>query len=591
MKNILFRLLPVMLLTLFYYTTVAQTDSLTRLKRIKDSTFRLTHPGHYVPDSFYRERLAISKKIRRDSLYRTKEGMFAARKKIYDTTYKRMGIERKKIALFKDTAFRKNIAARKINDSVMRKTGTGRISVDSMYGKKTSFPRMRDSLRRLGPTPKLKIDSLRRVNGMSLRLDTLHRFKKFQSLKLDSVKRVLFLQHIKTDSQRIKTYLQYKKLQLRQSQDTATLKNGYRSRNLSMEITCNPGDTAYINNHYKKVIIKVVPAQRMRLTALINYRDEIDARDAEIFKMMGVTVSRCGSHVTATAEGVRPAPNRDNNNDKSESLPYDKDALFNKDLLSDVNLKRTLFMEVPENAIIFLTSRYADDNIENYVQTIHAEIINGSLRMGNAGNAVIKSKYSTINADDITKANLNLSVTRFTASNIVTMAVVSNSSTLQLGDCTTIDMASTSDEYHVAKAGSISGNKDFGKFNIEMLNKQLVLSGTNGDLKIYNLSAEAPLIKIDSKYADLKIPVYDQKNYSIHYEGSYNDVNKISSVSQNVKSSSGVAAAFSVQKDTLVGIGKQSRTNKTKFEAIAGDIKGTHTRVDIVCPFCNVVFN
>ena len=154
-----------------------------------------------------------------------------------------------------------------------------------------------------------------------------------------------------------------------------------------------------------------------------------------------------------------------------------------------------------------------------------------------------------------------------------------------------MNMASVSDEYKVAKAGSICGNKDFGKFNIENLKDQLVLSGTNADIKINRLNLETPLIKIDSKYADLKVPVYDLKNYSISYEGSYKDVNKISSATLTTNNTTTAAAGLSALKDSLAANGKQTAVTKTKFEATAGDITGKHTKVNIVCPYCNVVFN
>jgi hypothetical protein len=167
------------------------------------------------------------------------------------------------------------------------------------------------------------------------------------------------------------------------------------------------------------------------------------------------------------------------------------------------------------------------------------------------------------------------------------MSVVSTASSVQLKNCITMKMASVGDDYKMESAGSISGSKDFGKFNIETLEDRLDLKGANADLKIKNLSYEAPFIKIDSKYADLKLPLYDQKNYSVYYEGSYGDVNKLSSAIQKLNDLGTIKAVSSVQKDTLAVAG----AHKTRYEATAGDISGKHAKVDIVCPFCNVVFN
>ncbi|MGC4104176.1 hypothetical protein [Ferruginibacter sp.] len=169
------------------------------------------------------------------------------------------------------------------------------------------------------------------------------------------------------------------------------------------------------------------------------------------------------------------------------------------------------------------------------------------------------------------------------------MSVVSKSSNLQLDNCGTMDVTSVSDVYKVDKAGSISGSKDFGKLNIESLKDKLVLSGASADVKINNFSYEAPFIKIDSKYADLKLPLYDQKNYSVYYEGSYKDVNKISAAQKQTFTGT-VSFDAAIPKDSVATSGKTG-TGKMKFEAVAGDVTGKHTRVDITCPYCNVVFN
>lgn len=565
-----------MLLSVFYFTAAAQkNDSLYNHAKMLDSIYRIMVKEHYVPDtSFHVRQLPLKRKIQRDSLGHTRDSIFLLNRKLFDSAHRKMVITRKNSDRYRDSTYKKLLFRAYSSDSVKRKITLSRPKMDSLFRK------------RMNMLHGVKYNSLRKLYAMNLRLDSFYRYKKFQSLRLDSVKKILLIQNIKSDSQRIKKYLQQRKQLLQQIQlDTASVRNGYRSRELSMEISCNSGDTVYINNNYKKVIIRIVPKQRLRLSTIINYREALNERDVEILKKIGIDLSRTNHSVTATVNGIKSGYK--DTNDKTGNA----DDLACKELNSESNVKRSLNLEVPDNVIIFLNTKYADANIEDYVSNINAEILNGSLRMGSAENAVIRSKYSTINVADIKKANLNFFNTRFTASNISAMTIVSKSSTMQLKDCTVMNIASTSDEYQVSKAGSISGNKDFGKFNIEDLKDQLVLSGANADIKISRLNLETPLIKIDSKYADLKIPVYDLKNYSIYYEGSYKDVNKISSATLTANNRTVASAGLSALKDSLAANGKQTGATKTKFEATAGDVTGKHTRIDIVCPYCNVVFN
>jgi hypothetical protein len=438
---------------------------------------------------------------------------------------------------------------------------------------------MPDSLQKLRKLQLRRSDSLMKKQRLYVKFDSLRKYKVVGSVKSDSIRKKIYTQNIKADSQRIKNYLQLKKVQLQKFyEDTAVVKNGYRSRQLSMEISCFDGDTVYINNNYKKVIIKLIPSQKLRLSTIINYREALNERDHEILKKMGIQLSRNSSSVTATVNNIKLPVLRNSSDPCTDMISVESNA------------KRSVFIELPGNAVVVVNSNYTETNIENFITSLKAKITNGSLNMENAGHAVIKSSYSTIKAGDIKNADLDLNNTKFKASNIITMSIVSSSSNMQVNNCASMNMASVSDNYTVEKAGSINGNKDFGKLNIENLKEELVLAGANADVKITSFSPGSPSIKIDSKYADLKLPLNDQKNYTLNYEGSYYDVNKLSSATPKINGKVNFTASLSVQKDSVASIGA-SRVNKTKYEVSAGDITGSHTKIDIVCPYCNVVFN
>jgi hypothetical protein len=588
------KIIPYSLFILFILTALAakaqNTDSLYRAKKEKDSVYRAWRKDYEAKDSIYHFDRIKKKLVNKDSLHKDYKLSDSIIRKVYkdhrskDTIYRTYDIKRKVLMdslhykKFADSTQRKLFSERK-------KLFVSKKITDSLYRKKTLHV-LSDSLHRLTKFKRLQSDSLRKLYPLDGRMDSLHRkYKLANGMRLDSMKRNLFLRNIKADSVRLKKYLQHKKIYLQKFQDTITLKEGYRSRDLSMEISCFEGDTVYINNNYKKVIIKIVPQQRLRLSTAIIYKEPMNDRDAIILNRMGIEFDRTATSVTTNIKNTK------DNDHKSKLLQNEMTEAVYNELNSEANIKRTLFIEVPGNALLFLNTRYTETCVENYVKHINAEINNGSLKMGNADNVVLKTKYSTIEVDDIKKADLNFSNTLFTAGNIADMKIVSAASTVQLNNCSTMNMSSVRDEYRVTKAGSIAGNKDFGKFNIETLQDRLELKGANADLKIKNFSYEAPFIKIDSKYADLKLPLYEQKNYSLNYEGSYGDINKLSAVAEKLNRMGAIKTASPVQNDTVAVAGSQRGAQKTKYEATAGDITGKHAKVDIVCPYCNVVFN
>lgn len=545
-----------LMLLLFCHTAVAQnTDSLLlQTKRAYDSLAKLVYP-HYVVDTI-NKRLVLQKAKslqlteRQDTLTRKHKALLdSVRGKLYlsyNATDSLYGIRATKYRSF---------------DSVKRKALRSTYTADSVYKKNRLFANRYDSIKRIH----------------TVRLDSFHKYRLALSVKLDSVKRKVFLKQVKSDSLRIKKYLLERKLLLQKMYtDTITLKNGYRSKKLTTEISCFEGDTVYINNNYKKVIIKTVPSQRVRLSSVIVYKEALNERDQQLFKKMGIEISRDKHSVTATINSTR--------------LPLTGKKIGACDEIanSETNLKRPLLIEVPGNAILVILSKYADANIENYVHTVNAQMMYGNLTMNNAGTVSIKGSNAVIKAGNMDEATLNLTASRFSASNIAGMSVISSTSVLKLNSCSKMKINSTGDAFTIDNAGSITGNQNFGKLNIENLKEGLVLSGTGAAIEIVNFSLGTPLIKIDGKFADVKLPLSRQENFAVYYEGSYNDVNNASYATTKITDAGKIDATFSLQKDTL----KQPLDiNRTVLKAIAGNITDKHTKIDIVCPYCNVVFN
>ena len=87
-----------------------------------------------------------------------------------------------------------------------------------------------------------------------------------------------------------------------------------------------------------------------------------------------------------------------------------------------------------------------------------------------------------------------------------------------------IKMVSTNDEFEVEDVTDIRGRKNYGNLRITRLAGSIEIDGSNADVKIRNVGANVKLIKINNRYADVRIPLRDMKNYSVDFIGSYSTV-------------------------------------------------------------------
>ncbi|HVZ26499.1 MAG TPA: hypothetical protein VG842_10610, partial [Sediminibacterium sp.] len=100
----------------------------------------------------------------------------------------------------------------------------------------------------------------------------------------------------------------------------------------------------------------------------------------------------------------------------------------------------------------------------------------------------------------------------------------SKSSTVEMASAAEATIRSTNDEYELEEVGTISGRKYYGNLRITKLNKSIDLEGANADIKIRRLAPEVSLVKINDRYADVRIPLNNIKNYAVDFKGSYSAV-------------------------------------------------------------------
>jgi hypothetical protein len=191
--------------------------------------------------------------------------------------------------------------------------------------------------------------------------------------------------------------------------------------------------------------------------------------------------------------------------------------------------------------------------------------------MQNADKAVIKNRYGSVKAGAIKDAKIDLMNCKFTSGDLDNLQINSKYSTITFQNAAVSTIKSVSDQYTIAKAGSIVVEKSFGKLQIEQLGNSIKLTGSSADLEIKAIDASATLVQVNNKYANVKIPLEKLSNYIVQFDGL----------------NSQVATAF--EKIKMNGPDSTAVANAS-FTKTVGNITSDFTSLVVNCTSCQVDF-
>ena len=119
------------------------------------------------------------------------------------------------------------------------------------------------------------------------------------------------------------------------------------------------------------------------------------------------------------------------------------------------------------------------------------------------------------------------------------------------------------------------------------------MDGTNADIKVRNIAASVETIKFDDKYADIRLPLRNVKNYTINYMGAwstvYGNFEKGPYTGKAFKTSTSVKETIEEKMKALnEAFGGDGISTDSKFSATVGNGKGA--AIDMKCQNCTVDF-
>lgn len=381
-----------------------------------------------------------------------------------------------------------------------------------------------------------------------------------------------------------------------------------KSKEVSQEISVSKTADIYIDNSSREIIIKQWDQPKVKVTTTVFYEGDGKLSDEEWFTKLNLSLRVLGSSVKIKSGSIGGGSYTINGQTYGWSSVGGSNnqggvAVFNgsgQNIGTKSNIKRVVTVYVPSSSKLDIESKYADVQVDGKYSTANIDITNGNLDAGSFNKLILRSKYSNISIDDAATAEVEFINGRFSAKNIDDADFDTKYSTVEIATVKKIIFRSTNDEYEVEEVGDIRGRKNFGNLRITKLNTSLEINGTNADIKVRNTGANLNLVHIDNKYADIRLPLRNIKNYSINYVGPYSTVygnfdrlplkeepKALASGTSKSKLEEDIANTIRSVNRAVERTSYEESTN-TRFSAAVGDGKGL--KIDMKCQNCTVDF-
>jgi hypothetical protein len=356
---------------------------------------------------------------------------------------------------------------------------------------------------------------------------------------------------------------------------------------IKKEFNVNKNSIIRINNNNKNIEVKSWKEDKVRI--VVNGISASDNNDAEniqtdnLFEKLGITVHQLGNNFTVSI--------KDGSSDFSFSTRSTGSDVFMTPPVPPLNsivlggpavtgmtsstltrkssaLKQAVTLYVPQSGKLRIDSKYGNLSFTNTIDNLDLDITNGNADAENIGDLKLISKYGNFTCGDIKSGSIDFINGRFTANNADELDMDTKYANIEVAVIKNLTFISTNDDYELDEVGEAKGRKNYGNFRVEKLNRSLELEGTNADIKIKTISSFLSLIKIDDKYADLRLPMRNVKSYSFEVAGTYNTVYSTSDT-ENVE-----------------GNKEDNGQENSKVKGIVGDGKGA--RVNVKCQNCTI---
>jgi hypothetical protein len=301
--------------------------------------------------------------------------------------------------------------------------------------------------------------------------------------------------------------------------DEKNTKKEIVEKEINQEMSVDKNSDILIEAESRTIEIKTWDQPKVKLSTKISFSGTSEMKDEEWFDRLNVSLKTLGSSVRILA---KPGYN-------FSSYSYSGGSVKNVRIVNEDGVplgkgRSAVTVYVPRDAKLEIDNKYGNIKVDGNLGMLKLISTNGNVEAGNIEKFSLRSKYGNVLAGDIKNADVEIMNGHFTAKNIDRLDIDSKYASVEAVKIQDATVRSTNDDYDVDEAGSVQGRKAYGSFRINTLKKAIDMEGGNADIKIRNIASTTETVKINNKYADLRLPVRDLKAYQVDMQGRYNTV-------------------------------------------------------------------
>ena len=372
-----------------------------------------------------------------------------------------------------------------------------------------------------------------------------------------------------------------------------------KSKEVSQEISTSKNPDIYIDNTSRNIVVKTWEQSKVKVTTTVIFEGDGKLSDEEWFEKLNLSVKTLGASIKIKSGSSSGGSYTINGNTFGFSTqPQYREVPMEGQKINTTSssAKRVITIYIPAASKLDIESKYADVQVSGNIGKATIDLTNGSMDAENFTTLYLRSKYANVTVGNISNAEIEFINGRLTTGNMDDADVDTKYSTIEMAAVKNLIFRSTNDEYEIEGVDHIRGRKNYGNLRINKLYASLELDGTNADVKVRSVNSGVSLIRIDNKYADIRLPLKEVKNYSINYTGPYSTVygnfekqplkEEPKAVAPKDKSESLASTIREINR--AVARASEEETIETRFSAAAGGGKGL--KIEMKCQNCTVDF-
>ena len=320
------------------------------------------------------------------------------------------------------------------------------------------------------------------------------------------------------------------------SNDTVQMKTV--TKELVQELPAEKDAVVKIVNSSRNLNIRLWAEDKVKIVTTVNVEESLAATitQDQLIEKSGISFKSFGNRIdiqtrsSFSAEGLTSVYNSNKSNlsglysSVGSAYPNGAATLFSGDndgkywnTTGGAMKSMTIFM--PAGCRLDIDNKNTGIVINENISDARIKLNRSNLDARNFKKLYIMADYYTINISDVEEAELELENGNFTAGLIRMLDLDSEGSEIDYEGGDQLYLRSHSDRITVDEIGKVGGRKLYGDLRIGKLNTELDIEGTNADIKVRNITATVERIKINDRYADLRIPVKNITNFEVLFKG------------------------------------------------------------------------